>query len=232
MSRLALPLLALAGCFHTTLNPPPPPTAPVGDRLAAYNALRATGELHTITVTANQYGASVNHETDLVLASGETVRHADDLLPVLDAGSPAARSARRSGDARGKKWGWMLGGSAVMVAGMAYAFSGINSDPLDDEAQQHGNDRFAAGMTVALIAGLAGTIGGFYYQHVERSQRRAAFANYDDALRARLALCVSGMQLVDCNAAPPVYPMGPQVGPPPAPIAPTPVPVPAGPGGL
>src|SRR5690348_14391755 len=84
----------LAGCFHTELQAPPR-DAPVAARVAAYEQLRPTGQLHT--VTQDQYGTPTNHEIDLITASGATIRHADDLLPVLDDTSAAARTARESG---------------------------------------------------------------------------------------------------------------------------------------
>ncbi|MCE9579805.1 MAG: hypothetical protein K8W52_42200, partial [Deltaproteobacteria bacterium] len=174
------------GCFHTQLAAPPPGAA-LPERLAAYQQLRPAGEVQTVAITTNQYGTSVSTELDLVLAGGEDVRHADDLLPVVDPQSPTARSARESADARGKKWGWVLGGTAVSVLGFGVMMSGISesaNQPLGEFDSHVGEDRMLLGGAIAVAAALAGTIGGYYYGHVERRARAAAFANYGDGLRA------------------------------------------------
>lgn len=184
----------LAGCFHVDVNAPPR-SAPVAARVAAYQQLRPTGELHTITT--NQYGRRVDHDLQLVTAGGVTVKHADDLLPVLDENSAAARTARQSGVARDRKWTWMIGGSVVSLIGMGLFSTGMSMN-LDDPAGDAGVGRERLGAGIMLGGAIAGAVGWYYYNHVEKSRRAATFANYDDGLRARLELCVDGLQLVDC----------------------------------
>jgi hypothetical protein len=43
---------------------------------------------------------------------------------------------------------------------------------------------------------------------VVQQYRRTAFQTYDESLRQSRQLCVDGMNLVDCNAAPHVGPPG------------------------
>ncbi|HUQ04959.1 MAG TPA: hypothetical protein VM261_20795 [Kofleriaceae bacterium] len=201
---------ALSGCFHVALQAPPR-DAPVEARVAAYQQLRQTGQLHTITT--NQYGAQVDHEVDLVTASGMTVKHADDLIPVLDEHSAAARTARASGSARQKKWLWIVGGTVVSTVGFGMMWSGMNAN-FDDPDGMAGQDRANLGIGLGIGGAVAGAIGWYYYRHVEVSQRAATFANYDDGLRARLDLCVQGLQLVDCAAVTPASARAPASTPP------------------
>jgi hypothetical protein len=124
------------------------------------------------------------------------VRHADDLLPVLDDTSAAARSARRSADARTKKHGWLAVGIAATLVGTALMLVGNHEQDDDPDA---GGGKFKAGMGIAILGGTIGVVASFSYLHTEHAERNAAFANYDDGLRARLSLCVDGLQLVGSN---------------------------------
>ncbi len=200
----------LAGCFHVSPQAPPR-DAPLEARIAAYQQLRPTGQVHTITT--NQYGAEVGHDLDLVTASGMTVKHADDLIPVLDENSAAARTARKSGSARQNKWLWMVGGMTVSTAGFGLMWSGMNAN-FDDPDGMAGENRANLGIGLGVAGAVAGAIGWYYYRHVEVSQRAATFANYDDGLRARLDLCVQGLQLVDCAAVSPASVRAPASTPP------------------
>jgi len=125
-------------------------------------------------------------------------------LPVVDAESPAAGQARRSGAARGAKWLWMIGGSLVASAGMMVTCYGFDAGPEDEFGLHEPDDTLVyGGLAAALVGGMAGTFGYMYYDRVEKDSRRAAFYTYDAALQQRLQVCVDGLQVVACGAGGP-----------------------------
>jgi hypothetical protein len=184
-----LPLVALAGCFHVSLQKPPP-HASFDERLATYERLRPVSQVQDVTVTTGTY-AAVTVSSKLVLADGTAVTHAEDLLPVLDPKTPAGHAAARSRSARHSANNWYTGGLLVMAAGLVYLLTQSSVEEGPGAA-----DVIAMGaMTVGPLVGL---FGGLYYREVEENERRAAFHTYDASLRSSLALCVDGVRIVDC----------------------------------
>jgi hypothetical protein len=217
LGSLVLTVALLPACFHTNLAPVSP-TMPPDQRGAAYMQLRPVQQEHTVTVTSSRNGISVVENDELILGNGETITHADDLLPVVAPQSPAAAAATRSRDARHHKYtAWLLGTAAVVV-GTVMMIDGLDSHSESDYRASSMNEAWA-GVGVATIGALVGYGAAWYFQFEEHRERRAAFATYDDGLRAQLDLCVSGLNVVPCEApAPAAAPPAPPV--PPAPVAP------------
>ncbi|MGN6107216.1 MAG: hypothetical protein ACTHU0_19060 [Kofleriaceae bacterium] len=181
----------LPGCFHVSIGHVSP-RASAETRLRAYQGLRPAER--SIAITRDQHHQVVETESSMTLADGTEVHHADDLLPVLDPGSPAAHAARRSASARRGKWAFEVAGMAAIAGGFVVALAGADSDT---------DETFSRTTTIGLGIVLAGAAmyltGHWYYARAEESARRAAFATYDESLRQSLQLCVQGMQVVDCR---------------------------------
>jgi hypothetical protein len=201
-------LAVAAGCFHVTLDPVPP-AASFEQRATAYRRLRPAAHNVELVVTGNRYGVSVREESTLALADGTTVRHADDLLPVIESASPAARAAERSGSARQMKWTMFVGSVVAATAGTWLMLESIDRD---FEQEGSGGGMMYSGIGLFTAGTIMALVGQFYYQRVEHSERRSAFATYEESLRGSLRLCVNGMQLVDCHASTPGLPAAPPPG--------------------
>jgi hypothetical protein len=53
-----------------------------------------------------------------------------------------------------------------------------------------------------LVAGSLSWIPQMYYARVANDEKVSAFVTYNDSLRKRLSLCVDGLRVIDCAAAP------------------------------
>ena len=194
----------LAGCYHATLDPVPA-TASSEQRLAAYQRLRPAAQVENITVTSSRYGygTNVNVSTEMVLGDGTTVTNAEDLVPVLDPETPAARAAKRSASARHDKWTWILGGLAAIAAGgVMIALDASTTDRSQDGADRSNHVLTILGLATAFGGTLAVTISPFYFGSIEAREDRAAFFTYDASLQQTLRLCAVGLQITDCAAQP------------------------------
>jgi hypothetical protein len=201
---LGLVTTLLSACFHVELGARPAPRAPIGDRIAAYQRLRPRTVDREITVTTSKHGTSVTVESTLTLADGTTVTHADDLLPVLDPSSPAARAARASASARANKWMFEIGGGVVALGGLLYALGEPGGDPYEEIS----DTQMRIGLGAVVVGSIGILIGQFYFRRQEEQLRRSAFFTFDESLRGSLQLCVNGMNLVDCQAPTHVGPPG------------------------
>lgn len=204
--KLLVLFVMLGGCYHATLDPVSP-NASAQERIAAYNRLRPEAQVEDITVTANKYGASVTSQSSVVLADGTTVSDPEDLLPVLDPATPAARAAQRSADAHHTGWMWLLGGMVAIAGGGTLALidlssSSDNYNATTDTYERSSHVLSLVGLGAMVFGTFAATIGPMYYGSVARREGRAAFVTYDASLRQSLRLCVDGLQITDCAAPP------------------------------
>lgn len=232
MSRVIAVLVSLtialsSACSHVALGPVPARTAGPLERVGAYNALRAAGHATDVHVAVTKTYVSVNTEQRLILASGVSVEHADDLLPVLDSTTPAARAAHRSGKARRTKFVWATAAITMLAVGTAMLFMSHQDDPDCDVLVapcDYTNEAMLWGAVGASVVGALGGIGYWYYGRVEHRERSVAFATYDESLRTSLGLCVEGLQVVACEGMAPAAPAPPPAAPDLPPAAPTPAP--------
>lgn len=139
----------------------------------------------------------VNQIDELVLGNGESVVHADDLLPVVSPTSATARNGERARDARSSKRWSLLGALASIVVGSVLIVDGVHTDPQTGIATVGSESDL--GLAVMTIGTIVGAVGYVYFSYDEGRADRAAFATYDDGLRAQLQLCVNGLQVVPCE---------------------------------
>lgn len=178
IARLVLAVAVVAGCYRVDLRAPAP-AAPVAERAAAYERLRPRAVADP-----------------LVLADGTTVRYAEDVLPVVAPDGAAAAHARRAARARR---GWrrsIYAAIGVAAAGMVLVVAGAENRGTSDLPER--GPTFGPGVALFIAGGAVAGVGTWYFGAREREARRAAFAAYDEGLRARLALCVEGLAIVAC----------------------------------
>jgi hypothetical protein len=188
-----------AGCVpHASLTAPAP-GAPATERLGAYERLSSRARQDTITV-ATLWRLPVRQTTDFIaLGDGSRVYHAEDLLAVVPPDSPTARAAERSRRARKVSHGWMgavIAGSAV---GLGLSAAGFASDEFYAGDGPPAYTWVGVGL---LVAGSLSWIPQMYYARVANDEKVSAFVTYNDSLRKRLSLCVDGLRVIDCAAAP------------------------------
>jgi hypothetical protein len=206
---------------HHTLVAPPA-TATEAERMVAYERLFSRGAAGTAVVSSGQVAAA---STDyLILGDGTRIHHVDDLLPVVPADSPTARSAQRGKEAAQRAQGWSYASTAGLVGAILVGF--VVPSLLYDDLEKE--------VSVGLIAGTIGiaVTSVFIWQGSlagaeANDERVSAFATYNTDLRKQLDLCVDGTRLIPCAAATP-HPAAPAMpAPAPAPPQPTAPPVPA-----
>ena len=210
---------AACGEPHVALEAPRP-GAPLAERQKAYDRLRPAATTRTV-VTASDGSVSSATHSSVILANGQTVHHAEDMLPVVDDDSPTAEAARRH--AHHDRWdsvGWTVSTVGVLVALGSIAIPVI--DELDKTNPSP--DIWWTGVIGGAVAVVVGSSLSYYHGARARDARVAAFATYDAALREHLQLCVAGMRLVDCGEAPP--PAAGEAPPPPPPAGEGPPPAP------
>src|SRR5688500_14150932 len=98
MTRVCLALLSIAlgacGEPHVQLQAPRA-GAPLAERQRAYERLRPAGTSQRVIVTTTDTSVSTSTRASVILANGQTIHHAEDMLPVVEADSPTAEAARR-----------------------------------------------------------------------------------------------------------------------------------------
>jgi hypothetical protein len=192
-----------AACVDHAHLAPPPVDGSADARLAAYQALSPRG-----------YGSfQNNHARDigfLVLGDGTRVFHAEDLEPVVPAGSPTAVAGERHRSAweRAKHWFKISGvGFAAMIVVPSVALLTMRDSDARTEVA-------IGGAAAGVIVGWVGFIGGMKNTFDANGERASAFLTYDDALRAELSLCTAGLEVYDCATGPavPRAPTAPVLG--------------------
>jgi len=187
-----LVLAALSGACISHANLAPPPVDASGaDRLAIYQQLAPRG-----------FGSFQNRRSNdigfLVLGDGTRVYFPEDLAPVVPAGSPTARAGRAHVGAWARAKHWMkVGGiafaSSVIVPAVALA-------TMDDSDRR--TEIMIGGAAGGFVVGMGSFIAGAINLVDANGERASAFLTYDDALRAELRLCVSGLEVFDCATGP------------------------------
>jgi len=191
------PAALMAACTHTvTLRRPADDLTPE-QRVATYNALHATSERDVVMVTCN--GACASQETRTIqLADGRQTSEPTDLLPVLLPHSDAARHIRAVESHRRRSGFWLSGGLVGFGLGLGLGFKMVEHDPAGGQDWSTARYPVYAGVA-ALIVG-----GGFMYYHRGRSMEEtsAAYQTYNEGLAEMLDVCVSGLEVIPCEAGP------------------------------
>jgi len=185
---VAAGLSLLVACqSHVELRSLPANPTPA-ERVNAFNALRPVGMTRTINV---RNGNEV--ERTIVLANGEEIAHADDLLPVVPADSATAREARRYGRANRRFKLAMLGFTVAAASGI-YVFATADTDAAGRLEQPN---KTLGG--VLLVGAAVLLLSGGVYALRARAARDAAFASYEPTLLDSLKLCVDGLTVAPCE---------------------------------
>ena len=206
--RTILTSIAMIGCVEGCMVrvplSAPDPNAPPTARMQAYGQLAPAAERTVTTVEVSNGTTSVSSSRSMILRNGQTVYDPGDLLPVVQPDSSTARAARRADDAHSKaKWS-ALGAVAALGVGLGLVLAdGYQSTEYDSQ----GNTMRDGGITpigwiglgVALIGGTVGGMAELIYNGQAAQEQAAAFATYDDSLRARLRLCVNGLEIAPCE---------------------------------
>jgi hypothetical protein len=215
MSRIWLPAvlsLVLGACGepHVVLQAARP-DAPLAERQKSYEHLRPAGRTQPLVVDS---AADAVEHTSLILANGQTLHHAEDMLPVVDGDSATAEAASRHAVHRKRaSIGYTLGTIGLLVALGSIVIPVW--DHLDDDRVTGSPDIWWTGVIGGGAVFVVGTSVAYYNGSRSRDAKVAAFATYDTSLRAHLKLCVAGTRLVDCGEVP-----AEGEGPPPPPPGP------------
>lgn len=200
---LALAVAVVAGCrpnYHVNIPPPPASLTP-DQRVRAFQNYRQGGSgVEWTTTCSNRGGCVTSSRPVIVLRSGAEIRHAEDLIPILSPTSIAGRAAHEVAAAQRRKarwrrvmWGSLLGGIALLVV----------ANKLDSF------ELGVAGAAIAIggpVVGLGGSIANSW--DIDR-ETKTVFANYDQGLAERFAVCVNGLTMVACESNTPGSPPPP-----------------------
>jgi hypothetical protein len=190
-------LLLTGACdgSHVGLHAPPR-TAPLPERIASYEQLRAESRTELIAITES--GQEVGRfEGNLKLANGANVSDPVDILPIVAEDSSAASAAREYRDLGGyvNPVDHVLVGGIVLgiASGCAIPFAGENYQKL-----------LLLGSAVSIVS----TIGLYFATNgVRRRYHEAgvrAFRDYGNGLQRRLGVCEVEKTLIDCDFLEPV----------------------------
>lgn len=183
---VAASLVLLVACqSHVELTRPATPTR--AERIAAFDALRPVGMTRSIKVMS---GEEVGRT--LVLANGEEVAHADDLLAVVPPDSTTARAARsyRRANRRGRLS--FLGFVVTAAAGIYFVGAGTDAAGEAEQPERTIGLVLLAGAVVAIVSG------GVHHLRA-RDAQKAAFATYEQTLLDSLGMCVDALRVVPCE---------------------------------
>lgn len=201
LAACLLSLCALTSCrAHVAVDEPPPPTAPLDERAAAYERLRPN---LVRTTTPNGWPGATEPRL-LVLNDGSVVRDPLDLAPAVKPGSATLLYAQEARDL--ESTARILSGVSVGVAslgllgelGALVATSAlVDRDP--GQISEAESWVLTAGVISAATAlvGLVGVVPTSLIQLAADDARAIAFQTYDKDLRARLALVPKQRTLVE-----------------------------------
>lgn len=196
----ALVVVALAsGCAaHVMIDPPPPVTAPLEMRSAYYEQHAPEPPERGELVARTRLGESHAKFTrkDLHLHNGARVAWVEDMRPLVDDKSDAARAIDTAVEARERANLITGGGVAVAVVGAGGGGGLISSYLLQQGLSQQGKTLdpvFAAGAALAVVGVLGGgalVTWGMAVRNDEDDARTLAFKQMPQAMREKLALPV------------------------------------------
>jgi hypothetical protein len=190
-------LLLTVACdsSHVGLHAPPR-TAPLPERIASYEQLRAESRTELVAITES--GQEVGRfEGDLKLANGAKISDPIDILPVVAEDSAAARAAREYRDLGG----YVNPVDHVLVGGMVVAIASGCAIPFAGENRQK---PLLLGSAVSVVAtiGLYFATSGIRRRYHEAGVK--AFRSYGDGLQRRLGVCEVEKTLIDCDFLDPI----------------------------
>ncbi len=191
--------LATACASHVDLVAPPA-SAPVAERVAAYEQLKGLSyDTRTVTNTMTTSGMAAGATStayftdDMHLANGASVFFAQDILKVVPEESVTARYANAARSKRATAIWLTVGAVLSVVAGAFLVIVPI-------AAAQYGQVNpipVVFGVNLALGAiglGIAAKVVGESGEH----DKARAFETYNTSLLQRLRLCPQGSVLGDC----------------------------------
>ncbi len=188
-------LLALAAsgaaCISHANLAPPPVDASGAERLAIYQQLAPRG-----------FGSFQNRRSNdigfLVLGDGTRVYFPEDLAPVVPPRSPTAIAGERHRGAWARAKHWMAVGGVALAAAIVVPVVALAT--MDDGDRRTGI--VIGGAAGGFVVGMGSFIAGAVDLIDANGERASAFLTYDDALRAELRLCVTGLEVYDCATGP------------------------------
>jgi hypothetical protein len=162
---------------HVALSAPQP-SAPVAERVQAYDQL-PVGSYRSVDY--------------LQLANGARVYYPDDLLPIVPPDSPTAKAVDASVSKRHTATGLGYGAIGAFVGGAALAIIPF--------AASHGETKstLLPGIGIALIGGIGLSIAAKVVGASAEDEAATAFETYHDSLVRRLNLCVRADQIGECS---------------------------------
>lgn len=197
---VSLGLWGAVGCVqHVSIGSVPPRSAPFAQRAAAWQRLRPVGMGYQDVVNVRggavvSGGAFVEREFNrIVLGDGVEVRAPEDLLPALEADSPAAAAAARAGSFRDARNALELGGGLLLIGSVI----GLPIAATVDDSSL--SSRLTVAMLVsAAVGGVGVLIGALFIRPEAAEAQREAFSAYRVGLDRRLGVCVGPGGLTEC----------------------------------
>jgi len=190
-------LLTGTGCHkHVVLNAPPA-SAPLQERVAAYEKLQPLSmhETHLMHKRGLAVTGFIRRVDYLQLANSERVYYPEDLLPAVGSDSATGQAAKRSKLARTRArafMGFSIGSFTVGTGAVLVPILTRNPDePLNTTPMWIGSGLAIVGTILYFVSnGFAG---------VANDEASTAFETYDSSLRNNLNLCDSGQGWSACR---------------------------------
>lgn len=203
MYRRILTLLAslfIASCFpHVQVNTTLPPTsAPLYDRVQAYQELKVVG-LEDLKKKGEQRGKPfyVEDRIHAILGNGTTLYHSDDLLPLVGRVGEFGKLMQLATQQQKRSKRAFIGGLSLL--GSAGLLIPVAFQAGDRGNQRNANIAGSAG-AVSIITGTALLLVSLYFRVDSQVQKYYAWEEYDGALRHRLGLCAQGLVVNVCDS--------------------------------
>lgn len=173
-------LFFLACHQHVQLQAPPPASAPVEERIQAYQQLKPL--VHREIYTINSYYGAASMSSSLTLVNGIKVHHPEDLITVVGSDTQFSQYALKSVEQKNTGNILMGTGFGVELLGCGIMFAGIPNSVTNQDYTTFGIG------TGIVIAGFAAFLAGYYFSAKAEDSASSAFDIYDQALLQRLDL--------------------------------------------
>jgi hypothetical protein len=172
----ALLTVAVAGCSPHVVLSAPPRNAPLADRQAAYRLLRP------VSAAEISYSSSTSVDTELTLANGTTVYHAEDILPVVPADSASAAYVRKS----------LNKDSTANICTLVSTLSAVAFGVLlfGSSSYAERSDLPKIGLAASGLSAAGFGIAGYFFRQAAAGDAMRAYEHYDEGLQKQLSLCV------------------------------------------
>jgi hypothetical protein len=169
-------LIATAGCSPHVVLSAPPRNAPLADRQAAYRLLRP------VSAAEISYSSSTSVDTELTLANGTTVYHAEDILPIVPADSASAAYVRRSLSKDS------TGSVCVLVSTLSAVAFGLLL--FGSSSYSEHSDLPKIGLAASGLSAAGFGVAGYFFRQAAAGDAMRAYEHYDEGLQKQLSLCV------------------------------------------